>query len=542
MVTIVNIVPRSSSGETHQDSEPNASVNPANPVQVVATAFTPDPLGGPNAPIYVSSDGGNSWYLNPIVPGGNSITGTNDITLSFSTGTSYLYVGDLRGDNVKLNVLRGTPTAMEPWESLPQRDQPWVQAATVSGGPSAGKDRLYVGYNDFSAYPAPGPTATIGVSLDAAAGALVFLPPIKLDPRPAVLDGPQVRPVIHSDGTIYAAYYGWRASTGVFGSNTLVITAADVVVVRDDNWGSGAAPFTALGDPGDHLPGLRVVQGASFPFHISGFMFGYDPGQNRRMGNLTMAVDPRASATVYLAYADVQPAGYTVHVRRSTTKGVTWSADLLAVTNATNPALAISSDGTVGLLYQQVTGASSSLRWETHLRQTLDGNVWSDLLLATTPAGSPAGQFDPYLGDYLYLAAVDTTFYGIFCANNTPDLGNFPQGVVYQRNADFRTHTLLDVDGRTPVAPSIDPFFFTTAPLIAKGVLVPDLTGQTLGKAEEILFSAGLQLGGVSRLPPIGPPPYGPATVFAQDPVAGTLVPRGSKVNVQLQREHKPPE
>jgi len=49
---------------------------------------------------------------------------------------------------------------------------------------------------------------------------------------------------------------------------------------------------------------------------------------------------------------------------------------------------------------------------------------------------------------------------GFFCANNTPDLANFPQGVHYQRNADFTTNTLLDVTGLTPVAISIDPFFF----------------------------------------------------------------------------------
>ena len=56
--------------------------------------------------------------------------------------------------------------------------------------------------------------------------------------------------------------------------------------------------------------------------------------------------------------------------------------------------------------------------------------------------------------------AVGTDFYGIFAANNTPDLANFPHGVTYQRNADFNSHTLLALDNTTPVPVSIDPFFF----------------------------------------------------------------------------------
>jgi len=148
-------------------------------------------------------------------------------------------------------------------------------------------------------------------------------------------------------------------------------------------------------------------------------------------------------------------------VRRSTDGGANWSpTDLLTVPNATNAALAINSGGTVGLLYQQLTGAGNNLRWVTHFRRTSDGTVWSDLILATTPANTPAKMFDPYIGDYDHVVAVGTDFYGIFSANNTPSLANFPQGVTFQRNANFNTQTLLALDNTTPVAASIDPFFF----------------------------------------------------------------------------------
>jgi hypothetical protein len=57
------------------------------------------------------------------------------------------------------------------------------------------------------------------------------------------------------------------------------------------------------------------------------------------------------------------------------------------------------------------------------------------------------------------LTAAGPDLYGVFCASNAPDRGNFPNGVVYQRNVDWAGQHLLDVDGSAN-QPSIDPFFF----------------------------------------------------------------------------------
>jgi hypothetical protein len=88
----------------------------------------------------------------------------------------------------------------------------------------------------------------------------------------------------------------------------------------------------------------------------------------------------------------------------------------------------------------------------------------SGVFLATVPAGTPASAFLPYLGDYVHVMAIGRTFYGIFSANNTPNNSNFPSGVTYQRNANFTTQTLLNLDNITSVPVSIDPFFFSIAP------------------------------------------------------------------------------
>ncbi len=92
-ITVVNMIPKSLSGETNQDSEPNLAVNPDNPLQLVGTAFTPNPSGTVLAPIYVSSDGGNTWTLNPIIPGATVTFPTADITMKFGGTSSVLYRG-----------------------------------------------------------------------------------------------------------------------------------------------------------------------------------------------------------------------------------------------------------------------------------------------------------------------------------------------------------------------------------------------------------------------------------------------------------------
>jgi hypothetical protein len=319
-----------------------------------------------------------------------------------------------------------------------------VQAATVASGPNKGKDRIYVGDNDFNATPA---TATIDQSLDAGK-TKPTITSVRIESRATSgQDGPTVRPAVHSDGTVYAVYHSWRTFANS-GEGT-----ADVVVVRDDSGGSGTKRFQSLVDPGDGKVGVRVVTNVKFNFN--GFL-----GLQRTGGDVSIAVDPTNSSVVYVAYNDDIGTDYMLHVRRSTDRGLTWSADLRTVRNALNGALAVNNAGKVGFLYQQLTGSGSSQRWVSKFESSTDGTTWTAVTLATVPAATPAKQFDPYLGDYDHLMSVGTDFYGVFCANNTPDKANFPEGVTYLRNANFTTHTLLDVDNVTHVGVSIDPFFF----------------------------------------------------------------------------------
>src|SRR4029077_7030755 len=262
-------------------------------------------------------------------------------------------------------------------------------------------------------------------------------------------DGPSVRPAIHLDGTVYAAYFGWRT----IGSPNV----NDIGVVRDYNCASSATPFRDLIDSGDGLAGQIVAPSVQIA-PLSTLL-----GTQRIGSQMSHAVDTRHRQTVYIAWCDGAPAAtYTIHVRRSTDGGQTWTGDLRTITTATNCAIAINSHGKAGLLYQQLGNPGTGNRWRTHFEMSSDGfaTAPTDLLLADVPdQNGTYGGINP-IGDYANVVALGKDFYGIFSANNTPDKANFPNGIIYQRNANFTTHQLLDTDGVTPVGVSIDPFFF----------------------------------------------------------------------------------
>lgn len=285
-VTIVNIIPRSLSGENNPDSEPNLAVNPANPQQIVASAFTPNPAGSGDAPIFVSTDGGNTWSLQAIVPSDRM---TGDITLRFRGINNTLYAGIIRtpivNDTPRLNILRtndvlgGAEMTVLVDRTGSGVDQPYIQVAPVPDGQGGTADVVVCGDNDFSQ---PAQTATMDLSANGAANGAAFQT-VAVDARPAAEgDAPSIRPAIHPDGTVYGAFLRR------IGGNAESDFRYDVVVIRDDQFGGGNPPFAALIDPQDGLAGVRLAQNRLIPF-LNAPVF----GQERIGSTLTIGVDPR---------------------------------------------------------------------------------------------------------------------------------------------------------------------------------------------------------------------------------------------------------
>jgi len=473
-ITVVNMIPASRSGETNQDAEPGLSVNPSNPQQIAATAFTWDNLAGsPNvtdvAPTFYSTNGGLTWDMAMNIPSKiGAMNPTGDINLHFSASpsgtTSMLYAGILHSNDYDMWTLRcpdyRTNVVMTKIDTRTKNvDQPHVTAITSLHG-DAGKDHLFVGFNNGWGMVSPdGHTASVVWTLDAVAaslGSMTLTPVEARDTGPPDQDGASNVVVAHPDGTVYAIFYGWRdwGAGGMGGAHAIT----DVVVVRDDK--NGNDNFTDLKSGG--VAGVQVV--ANQIMQWGGYM-----ATNRISSSNTMiAVDPNNSSRVYIAWAD-QPGNVdtqTLHVRMSTDRGATWSPDLITVPDAINPGLAVNSHGTVAFVYQRLVGG---LQWWTFFHRTTDaaGTVFdAGVKLSKADAGNPQPAGQPYLGDYLQLRAHGRDFYGIFSASNVPDMANFPLNVQYQRYADFATHTLYADPAKTmPVAVSIDPFFFHSVEL-----------------------------------------------------------------------------
>lgn len=462
-IRLINMVPNGRSGETNQDAEPTIAVDPLDFNRMAGSAFTWDNLnGGPmstaTAPIYVSTDRGNTWTLAMIVPsqiGAGFPTGDINVTFGGTLSgapahtTSWLYGGTLSSATAgrPMTVLRAQdPYATAVMSTLDTRtgnvDQPHAIALTAM----TGEDRLYVGFNNgWGCLTAPsGRSSTLDVTPDAKTATPTFTATVIEARNNACQNGFAQVPAAHLDGTVYAAFiHDWGGSPRM-------------VVVRDDGWGTGATPFRALTDPSDGVAGRFIAPVMTLP---SGAM-----GQNRLgASNVSIAVDPRDSDRVYVAWGDSGgPNSETIHVRRSVNRGVDWSAsDVLTVTNAMNSQIAISVVGTVGVLYQQVASGN----WETHFVHTTDADATTfdtpGVLLAKQSATTPAAIYSPYIGDYASLVSAGRNFIGMFSASNFPDKGNFISGVRYQREVDWTAHKLYtDATHTTEVASSVDPFFF----------------------------------------------------------------------------------
>jgi hypothetical protein len=458
MLTIVNMIPNAWSDEQNQDCEPNLSVNPANSNQIIGTSFTFDNPAGTSAvspamsgnwaPLFYSNDGGETWSLQFVLPSssGDQLP-TWDVTSRYGGNSGEVYSGLITPGSFTILVNRAPDAETQQVQfATVSGDQPFLEAASTSSGGST-QDRLFVGFNQN------GTNSTVLVFPDALATTPTFTTNT-LDVRwPA--DMPPTRTAIHQDGTIYCAFYSYDNSGGASPSSK-----RDVVVVKDLSWGTSATPFSALVDTGDGKVGQRVVTGISNPWYNSNFE---DPsfGNDRYGPELAIAVDPRNDQRLYVVYATgTTAADEQLQLHRSEDGGQTWSSSLRTVPVAKNPSVAINTLGMVGFAYQQVAGSN----WVTMLEVSHDGFVssFTSHILASTPTNNPTptGVMATYLGDYIKLESVGRDFYGTFCASNSPVKANFPSGIVYQRNVNWATQTLLGADGVTPVPVSIDPFFF----------------------------------------------------------------------------------
>ncbi len=442
MITVVNMIPQSLSGETQpgqraqhrgQSRQPEADRRLGVHARSDGRRRTRRSTSRPTA--------ASTWSLNTIVPsaGGDSAPATSRSRF-VGTSSRPVHAAILDGGTGDFEVhpahgrLHQRRRVMTALETRANEDQPYVAGARRSWAePDAGNDRVYIGVNDFNA-PAARRRRSSRRST-AAPPRRRRSPRVRVetrdDPRPGRAAGPargpprrhglrRVLPLDRVDRQLpreHAGHHQRRA-----------------IVVRDDNWGTGATPFTALDRPvGRARRPARRDRRSTFPFNQTGVAAN---GQERWGGDIAIAVDPRNSSTVYVAWLDAgRPASTRCNVvpldrpRRDLV-----GADLLHDHQRDEP-------GARDQQPRQGRRSSTSSspapaptqRWETHFRELRrNGTTWSDTRrCARRSRRRRRRTFSPYIGDY---AAPDGRRQGLLRdlqrQQHARTSRNFPQGVT----------------------------------------------------------------------------------------------------------------
>jgi hypothetical protein len=162
--TVVNNTdPALQNTDTFNDGETSIAVNPANPDEIVISAFSGG--WGANAPIWHSTDGGQTWTKRFTVPAPPGVTTSGcPCDQVFDYGRNDTLYGSflLPADIYSGSTLNPASAASWSWwvvSGVAQKtdlvataaDQPW---ALVNRGTTNGQeDEVYVAYDDFGANP-----------------------------------------------------------------------------------------------------------------------------------------------------------------------------------------------------------------------------------------------------------------------------------------------------------------------------------------------------------------------------------------------------
>jgi hypothetical protein len=414
-----NTVPNFANTDTIGGTEPFVARNPVDPNEIVVTAFSGS--WGTNAPVWHSANGGTTWtkrFTIPVPPGRNATGCPCDQTIDYDRAGNLFGTFLINGGNiVSGDTTDPTSAAAWQWRGNPVQitnnahqgngDQPWL---VVNRDPvTAAQDDTYVAYDDFGT----GPTGQVAVSQG------VRPPDFTID-NPVGPVGGTTNPAFRlntdpRNGTIYAVF---ERSSG----NTQPKNITYVLNRSTD----GGVTWTLNGS----ATGINIdtVQSDQAP----GVKFGT---VNALLGGIDhVAVDP-TTGDVYVVYgADIDGTGTQqnqLFIRRLTNNGaggLTVGPRFLVSTStdAALPSVAVTTDGTVGVLYHTFDGFSTSGNlpmFSAHFSRSTDrGVTFNDVVLEQflSPVTDNGDGRQRILGDYQVVKTLGRDFYGTFSGNRVP--------------------------------------------------------------------------------------------------------------------------
>lgn len=418
-------------------TEPSIAVDPKDPRHIAITSFYDfwfDSAGaaGRRASLFVSADGGLSWSRQDTIPPGPGVVSLNrsfgpcDQTVDY--GNHHQLAGVFLICTQKTTyVITGSttdPTRPSAWTwcadgapSCPAQpgpnsavDQPQLLVNRDPQHPS--RDNTYVAYDNFFGLPggqfaseshvAVASGTPLRFSRDVIAG---LAQPLATNPGLRLGKDPRT-------GAMYALYE--RSATTGARPKKIVTYMLNRSVDGGRTWSLNGA---ANGIP------IATTLSEQAPYYKF-------CGVNALLGGVdALGVDPR-NGDVYVAYGDDRSGrlGNEIFLKRVTTGksgGVTVGAAsrVTAAPEAALPAVAVTTTGKVGVLYDTCEGATPGglPRFTARLaRSSNSGRSFSTVVLSrflSSRQPDPKDLRQRVLGDYQQLKAVGGTLYGVFSGN-----------------------------------------------------------------------------------------------------------------------------
>jgi hypothetical protein len=416
-----NTDPNLTNTDTFNDGETSITVNPANPSEIVITAFSGS--WGADAPLWHSTNGGNIWtkeFTIPAPPGVAAAGCPCDQTVDYGRNNQ------MSGTFLIDDVFSGTttnPASAAAWNwlviagvtqmtnhlvptSFGNADQPQL---LVNRDPvSATQDNVYVAYDDFGTIPR-------GMRIAVSFG--VNPPNFTVDNQSGnsvnnnVINPGHRLAVDPRNGFIYSLFQSCVNCGG---------TPKNINYMLNRSTDSGATWIL------NGMPGGIIVANADSTQPTPKF-----GTVNALLGGADhAAVDP-STGDLYYVYGnrDAGTGNNRLAIRRifdNGSGGVTVGPEnfVTGQVQAAIPSVAVTGNGIVGVFYYTFDGFSSGFPiFSAHLAQSSDqGVTFSDQVLETF-LSSAMDNGDPrqrVLGDYMQMKAVGNCFFGSFTGNGVP--------------------------------------------------------------------------------------------------------------------------
>lgn len=422
-LVVSNTDPTLFANDTAGDSEPSIAINPNDPDEIVILAFSG--TSGGNAPVWHSTDGGNTWSKLFTMAGTTTSGGITCDQAPDWGNTGILAVTHLTCGGGTQDIVTGTttdPTQIANWNwaddgdataevvnevGANSSDQPWLLVAPDPSNLS--QDIVHNAYDDFTGSP------------DMRVVSDDFADPTSFEVGDDKLVGNStgsINPGHRQAKDIRTGYIysGWQRCVANCGTSLKNI---DYMLNRSTDggatWilnGSGTGIIAANGNSVQPTPKFGTV--------------------NALLGGVIhLAVDPNLGH-VYLAYGSHDGTNMRISLRRFQDDGSGTIATALTNTNFTPagkdaalPSVAVASDGTVGVFYYTFDGFSSDSFPIFTAWLGLSGDegatfTHKKLLTFLSSAQDNSNNRQRVLGDYVQLKTVGRTFYGTFTGNGAP--------------------------------------------------------------------------------------------------------------------------